>query len=101
MKSKSAIYILALLFFAVIIVLIFIYGAMKPIFSPKLEVDRPVEEPITIEEKRARTLEIFKELDAQDTRTEKEKAKDLEEKRARTLEIFKELDAQSEISGKE
>ena len=101
MKPKSAIYILALLFFAAVIVLIIIYGIMKPIFSPKLKVDRSIEEPLTIEEKRARTLEIFKELDAQDTRTEKEKAKNLEEKRARTLEIFKELDAQSETSNKE
>ena len=86
------------MFFAVIIVLIMIYGVMKPIFSPPLKVDRQIKEPLTIEEKRARTLDIFKELDAQDTRTEKEKTKDLEEKRARTLDIFKELDAQQETS---
>ncbi len=85
------------MFFAVVIILIMIYGVMKPIFSPKLKVDRQIEAPLTIEEKRARTLEIFKELDAQDTRTDKEKAKDLEEKRARTLEIFKELDAPQEF----
>ena len=63
MKPKSAIYTLALLFFAAIIVLIAIYGIMKPVFSPELKVKRPEQIEMTIKERRARILEIFKELD--------------------------------------
>ena len=96
MKSKSAIYILALLFFAVLIILIMIYGVMKPIFTPELRVERSEQKEITVEEKMQLMEELNERINAVDTRSEKEKATDTAAKIKLMQELNDKINAQKE-----
>ena len=96
MKSKSAIYILALLFFVVIIVLVMIYGVMKPIFTPGLKVERPEQVELTVEEKMQAMEDLNDRINAADTRSEKEKAAEAAIKIKRMEEINDKINAQKE-----